>query len=95
MIIERLRLENHQLQEEVGHLRDHIEKISQASRGWEMKNWQLERDIIREQRLARELQEELSNVRNGVGKAVRLLVQHRDCHAHHEEGRQTHDSDRD
>jgi hypothetical protein len=29
--------------------------------------------------LIHELMEELSNVRNGVGEAVRLLLQHQDC----------------
>ncbi|KAH1310236.1 hypothetical protein KXW65_006032, partial [Aspergillus fumigatus] len=86
-IIERLKRENGQLREEIGQLRDQIEKISRASQGWEMKNMQLERDIIRERSLIHELTEELSNVRSGVGKAVRLLLQHRDCQVNHEEGR--------
>ncbi|KAF4157912.1 hypothetical protein CNMCM6936_005381 [Aspergillus lentulus] len=80
-IIERLRRENHQLQEEIGDLRDHIETISQVSRDRERRSWQLEKDIIREQNLIRELKAELSNVRSGVGDAIRLLVQHQDCQA--------------
>ncbi|GIJ89516.1 hypothetical protein Asppvi_008458 [Aspergillus pseudoviridinutans] len=89
--IERLRRENQQLQGEIGHLRDHIEKISQVSRDWEMRTWQLERDIMREQSLIRELKEELSNVRSGVGNAIRLLVTHQDYQANREDGRPVHD----
>jgi SMC interacting uncharacterized protein involved in chromosome segregation len=87
-IIERLKRENHQL-------RDQIEQISRASQDWEMKNMQLERDIIRERSLIHELTEELSNVRSGVSKAVRLLLQHRDCQVNHEEGRLAREPNQD
>lgn len=60
-----------------------------------MKNMQLERDIIRARSLIHELTEELSNIRSGVGKAVRLLLQHRDCQVNHKEGRPAHESNQD